>query len=573
MQDKCTKFVTTTAFIGSIKTADRGTSTGFRVEAETYQWNEMHYQGNAYGYVLIKGVVMVKRLLYLALLLGFLMLLPVGCGGFEGEGDLQEEDNLYYADDEEHRALDFIWAELLGEEDLFDDGSLGYLPSYYESGNIVTITVRGDRRYERMLQQARDEINAEWVIEGRDYTLHINFDSYTIDNWFEANQRLRVELMAGQGPDLMLVSGTPIWNWVRSGFFVDIYQLIDQEPHMEREDFFTNVLEALEYEGRLYVFPLSFGFEYVAINANLPQSFIDRFMQYNFISMGDLLSIYVDLMDEYDHIFGHMYPGNGSILASASQAIFYGMAPFVDFNTGIATLTDNRFIEFLNMIQRVYTPMDLFQSFIYGSVPIANQEAMEEFSNQFTFFVEFIELGPINAFFTPTSPYFLHYIPIVCEQGRLRVNHTLGGPTWQHVSLPKAGNSELAWEFTQHLLNAMAYPDLVSQAIFHSIGSYSFATPIRRDMFEPRMRNIMMSTLVSYAQPFVGMDDEVNRIHLVDNAIERLAYLNEMPITAPPFIQRYDIDHDVLEQLLAGVITAEDAAQSLQNQITLRLME
>jgi len=509
----------------------------------------------------------------------FYLLLAPGCGHEINEA--QENGSVVVDEDEveveveveDYTPIDITWAEILGEENLIDDNPLGELPLAIDETNIQTITIFGNQTYERILQQARDEMNIAWATEGREYTLHIEFESYTYGEWFVGNQRINVELMAGLGPDLILVHHTPVWNWVRSGLFTDIYQLMDKSPNTSRDYFYTNVLEALEYDGRLYVFPLSFGFEYVAINERLPQTFIDRFKQYNFISMGDLFDIYIDLINTYYYEFGHMRIGGNAVLTNAAQAIFYGMAPFIDFNTREVALTNNDFVDFLRLIPQIFTLEDLFQMSMIRAIPMSSANDMSHLANRYVFFVEHLDLGPVNAFFDPVTPHFVHFIPIVCELGNLRIDHTGIGPTWQHISIPAVGDGELAWEFTQHLLNAMAYPDLQSQARAHSIGSYSFATPIRRDMFQPRVRSIMEHALYRYAQPFIGMDDEATRTQLIDDAIVRLSNLNEMPITAAPFIQIYDINYNVIEQLLVGIISAEDAAQSLHNQIALRLIE
>jgi len=66
--------------------------------------------------------------------------------------------------------------------------------------------------------------------------------------------------------------GHPLRSYAANGFLTNFYNLIDSHPYTDREDFFTNVLKAYEFGGGLYVFPLSFGFEYVGINASAPES-------------------------------------------------------------------------------------------------------------------------------------------------------------------------------------------------------------------------------------------------------------------------------------------------------------
>ena len=509
-----------------------------------------------------------------------LLLVAIGCGG---EGTEESVDNYmpdvngYYPGEKDYEEdtdaiIDAMFREMFGEEppNVEDDH-----PHDLEPEHLRTLVVHANRRYEEILRQARNEMNDAWAGMGKEYRLDLEIISYTSGTSAAAQERLSVELMAGQGPDLLLVSERPIWNWVRSGLFTDIYQLIDNDPNISRDDLYTNVLESLEFNGRLYVFPLSFGFEYVGINASLPQYFIDRFQQYESISMGDMLAIYVDLKAMYGHEFGHLRLGNASILAMADAALIYGMAPFIDFNRRESDLIDSRFINFLYQFQQVFTPDMLHSATISGASPMANQEIMARNSVRYMFYVELKELGPINAFFDPIVPYFTHFIPIVCEQGQLRINHMASAMshTWQNISIPTASDTELAWEFTQHLLNSMAYPQSQAQAVRHGWGYYSFATPIKRYMFEPRMRLIIEQALDSYAHPFIGAEHSISRTQLIDDAISRLASFNEMPVTVSSFITMDNFDYDIVEQLLMGIVSAEVAAQNLQNQISLRLIE
>jgi ABC-type glycerol-3-phosphate transport system substrate-binding protein len=84
-------------------------------------------------------------------------------------------------------------------------------------------------------------------------------------------------LMAGQGPDIFMLHAHSYWHYALSGYLADIYTLIDACPYASRGDFYTNALKPFEIDGGLYALPMSFGPEYIAINASLPQPLLDRF--------------------------------------------------------------------------------------------------------------------------------------------------------------------------------------------------------------------------------------------------------------------------------------------------------
>jgi len=97
-------------------------------------------------------------------------------------------------------------------------------------------------------------------------------------------------------PDIFYIEDNrDLRTFARSGFLVDIYTLIDADPHISRDDFFTEALRAFEINGRLFMLPISFGFQYVGINAGLPQEFIDRFTQHSTITFPQMIDLYIDL--------------------------------------------------------------------------------------------------------------------------------------------------------------------------------------------------------------------------------------------------------------------------------------
>ncbi|MCL2627993.1 MAG: extracellular solute-binding protein [Oscillospiraceae bacterium] len=71
--------------------------------------------------------------------------------------------------------------------------------------------------------------------------------------------KLAMEIITGNAPDIIDVSFVPYSQWVSRGVFVDLYPLIDADPELRRSDFLESVLNAVEIKGGLYqIFP-SFG--------------------------------------------------------------------------------------------------------------------------------------------------------------------------------------------------------------------------------------------------------------------------------------------------------------------------
>lgn len=67
--------------------------------------------------------------------------------------------------------------------------------------------------------------------------------------------QLAMDLITGDGPDLAVFMNTP-YDLKGKGAFADMYDIMDDE--LSRDMFMPNVLEACEYDGKLYSLPTSF---------------------------------------------------------------------------------------------------------------------------------------------------------------------------------------------------------------------------------------------------------------------------------------------------------------------------
>jgi hypothetical protein len=108
-------------------------------------------------------------------------------------------------------------------------------------------------------------------------------------------------------------------------------------------------------------------------------------------------------------------------------------------------------------------------------------------------------------------------------------------------------------------------------------GHYSLATPILRSLFDAHMQRAFENAFdfidQHHPQNFAGVDDQNERNRQIQDAINRIAELNEMPMilshshVPPSFYQ------ENLFLVIEGIMTAEDFATHLQNSVFLWLLE
>ena len=80
-----------------------------------------------------------------------------------------------------------------------------------------------------------------------------DYSEYNTGDDSEAGaQKLLTEIMAGDMPDILAVSGLPYRRIASKGLLEDLYPYIDSDAELKREDFFPNILSAYEVNGGLY---------------------------------------------------------------------------------------------------------------------------------------------------------------------------------------------------------------------------------------------------------------------------------------------------------------------------------
>lgn len=87
------------------------------------------------------------------------------------------------------------------------------------------------------------------------YTEFDVYDKEKDEQVSTGTEKLSMDLITGDGPDIAVFMKTPL-NLGGKGAFADMYGLMDDE--LSREMFLPNILEACEYDGKLYSLPTSF---------------------------------------------------------------------------------------------------------------------------------------------------------------------------------------------------------------------------------------------------------------------------------------------------------------------------
>ncbi len=119
-------------------------------------------------------------------------------------------------------------------------------------------------------------INVPQVPPARFYDAVVTFNKanpdYKIETCFYESQehdRLNAEILAGQGPDILMLPAERIDQLAYSGALVDLYPYFNEDKTFEREDFYINVITAFEQAGHLYGIPINYKVRTLACKSSL----------------------------------------------------------------------------------------------------------------------------------------------------------------------------------------------------------------------------------------------------------------------------------------------------------------
>jgi ABC-type glycerol-3-phosphate transport system substrate-binding protein len=80
----------------------------------------------------------------------------------------------------------------------------------------------------------------------------IDYAEASDGDWEAARNKLNTEIMSGHVPDIFCLDGLNYTQLASKGLLEDLYPYLDKDPELKREDFFPNLLSALEVNGGLY---------------------------------------------------------------------------------------------------------------------------------------------------------------------------------------------------------------------------------------------------------------------------------------------------------------------------------
>jgi len=391
-----------------------------------------------------------------------------------------------------------------------------------------------------------DEIRQEVIAFNRsNHEYQIELRDYRTDGEWDADlNRFRLELITGRGPDIIFDNYSYIPR--DSGYFADLYSFIDNDPVLDRSDFFQNVLRLLENEdGSLPVITNNF---HIQTQVTL-RSTAAQIEPFTFTGL-------LHRLDKADN--PHLYGGWMHRDRFLTNAILMSGDTFIDWKLNRANFDSE---DFKNMLEIAARMQEWQGDIIDGTDDIGQEWERLRRGEQLLYEIWIFDpdiyreaqalLGDIIAVGMPTNEGGQHMFR---EGDCLGINAAS-----QH--------KDAAWAFMRQLL--------LPEAAMTNNG-----LPIRIDLYEQRIEELMTPNVVNGeerpSEIFMG-DSSGQSIKLYAMTAEDAAVIREI-VDSESLRLRYDstinkiIEEDT-QPFFAGARSAADTARIIQNRAQRYLSE
>lgn len=344
-----------------------------------------------------------------------------------------------------------------------------------------------------------------------------------------------IELMAGRSGTLMDMMFIEWQTQSVAHFFADWHPIMRADSRFDESEWFMNVFYALDYNNELRFLPTSFWYRAIAPNSTIAE-LREAFSRYDFVSHTDLFAMKNDILTDATL---YLYRGFD---------VWVGFWAFADsffcINEGWVDIYNPEFIEFIYKMRELTNPMRSFGAFV-GEIGIAASRANDEENRHRYVFLDALSWSSHSFVMHDPPLHFSGYIPLVCTNGNLLVN-ILSGFALNANATP--AQKALAWDFVLFSLDYANRGGLSSmmQAVYIPLFYHETAQSVYD--YAPEQINAISEQLKSFAQLPMRLNIPAGW------AIESAVY-------------------EILSDFHYGLISGRQAAEYLQNRITIVLME
>jgi len=380
-------------------------------------------------------------------------------------------------------------------------------------------------------------------------------------DWQQVRMEIGTQLMAGSAPTLIDSYLVDPFDPRQAPFFFNWYELMSADPDFHEDDWFMNVFHGFSVDSRLLIFPLRINYFPIVANCAIPD-LLEVMAEYNDgITLSELMQVNRYFSERHPQYYLEQH-------FSSAWIMQFGDDQFIDIETGWIDFGEE-FVNLITYADSITCPdfTDLWRGSGRGLHGVWNSAAEQvkserylfhlDINMNFRYFLDFNQDIHLFAGMTPFTNDYRELLVSSTDSFLLNANATV---------IEKA----IAWDF---LMFAMQPENLGQNPAY---GHMFYLHPPNRDLFNYLIREQMFADFGrnrsgSYTYPwFLG-----DVYDAIEGATQLMTGFAEMPMrstrTYPRIID--DIIDENLYLFYAGLLSAEQAAQNIQNRVALVLME
>jgi multiple sugar transport system substrate-binding protein len=386
------------------------------------------------------------------------------------------------------------------------------------------------------------------------------------DNKAPYMYRIAIDLLSGTATDLIDLSALDINHKAQSGLLVNLYDFMDNDPDFDKSDYYTNVFEAMEYDGGLYAMPLSFNYDVVYISKPLAEGIDLDYESYKNISYTEMIDIYEKVKNN------HPSPDEFYLMPGIVKSSFfkYESVDFFDIETGKANFESEEFMQHLKLtknLNTVYHPE--MQDGNFTRVSVGNEDFLKEDFMFAMFTSNTIDMAKMMIEFKNTKD----PIPLLSSKGKAPFSNLLGTYAISH----NCKNRELAWEFLKYCISAKDISDFEDKG-YDLDYSFMFLgnVPINIQNFYTYFRHNFEKEIDDYERRGVEMKfkNEEEKEKIIQATLDQIHEWNQQRNVLVGNLElTYLLREELDNYYYYDLATAKETARIIQNKVFTYLNE
>lgn len=432
--------------------------------------------------------------------------------------------------------------------------------------------------------------NNSWQEKINDY--NENIEDYQVETkFYEDQEEIDEDALSGNLPDVLLMSSAGgsfgELNLADKEALCDLYEFIDNDEAMSRENFIPQILENAEnmFDGHLYTIPRTF---YLDIPYAAKTKFVGDIEEWNFDTYLELLENMPEGMGLTEYYKEDMPDTKYNRLGN-----FY-FDNWVDFENAECDFASDSFIRFLEYCNKA--PMvDVGEDYVY--TPPTEKEQREETVKLYRRYIDDLAL-----FYTGGIGAYSNYL--IMKEGefggepvRILGTPELDGSTGvtidghDYLAINKTSeNKELAWDMVRYFISDEYYRDKTNNYSGFPV-TYSGLEMLKQNEMQPQNNKGVVGleddSYTGYYY-FAGYnEDGTDNVMLLGVVTEEIADEVDALIASAEFAEGssrgnvsfevmnefYNIGYEEIDRYFYGECTAEQCAEAMQSRLSIYLSE